>query len=78
MDSTSLTAITFHGYSKAIIKRNNQPVTVASVVSFEGLSKTTFFVLMVLFSFIKGVFQLVSILYKRPVSIDKRNWPCAL
>jgi hypothetical protein len=33
-----------------------------------------FFVLIVLFSFIKGVFRLVRILYKRPVLIDERNW----
>jgi hypothetical protein len=34
-----------------------QPVTVVAVVSFEGLPETTyFFVLMVRFSFIEGVF----------------------
>jgi uncharacterized protein YlaI len=33
---------------------------------------------MVLFSFIKRVFRLVSILCKRSVSIDERNWPLLL
>jgi hypothetical protein len=42
------------------------------VVSFEGLPETTyFFVLMVRFSFIEGVFWLESILYKQPVPIMK-------
>ena len=37
-----------------------------------------FFVLMVRFSFIKRVFRLASILYKRSVSIDERNQPFEL
>jgi hypothetical protein len=37
-----------------------------------------FFALMVLFSFLKRVFWLVSILCKRSVSIDERNWPLLL
>jgi hypothetical protein len=37
-----------------------------------------FFALMVLFSFLKSVFRLVSILCKQSVSIDERNWPLLL
>jgi hypothetical protein len=37
-----------------------------------------FFALTVLFSFIKRVFRLVSILCKRSVLIDERNWPFGL
>jgi hypothetical protein len=37
-----------------------------------------FFALMVLLSFLKHVLRLVSILYKRSVSIDERNWPLLL
>jgi hypothetical protein len=37
-----------------------------------------FFALMVLFSFLKRVFVLVSILYRRSVLIDERNWPLLL
>ena len=37
-----------------------------------------FFVLMVLFSFLKHVFLLVSILCKQSVSMDERNWPLLL
>jgi hypothetical protein len=51
---------------------------VAAVVSFEGLPEMTYFLLMVHFSFIKGVFQLVSILYKQPVPMDERNRPFVL
>jgi hypothetical protein len=52
---------------------------VGSMVSFLGLQETAhFFLLMVLFSFIKYAFQLISILYKRSVSIDERNWPFGL
>jgi hypothetical protein len=36
------------------------------------------FALMVLFSFLKRVFRLVSILCKQSVLIDERNWPLLL
>jgi hypothetical protein len=45
---------------------------------WKGLPEMTYFFLMVRFSFIKRVSRLVSIFYKRPVSIDERNRPFEL
>jgi hypothetical protein len=43
-----------------------------------SLENGVFFALMVLFSFLKRVFQFVSILCKRSVLIDERDWPLLL
>jgi hypothetical protein len=54
------------------------PVMVVSMVRFLGLWEMTYYFVLMVLSFIKHVFWLVIIIYKRTVSIDEINWQFGL